>query len=51
MTIGQELDNDVVERVRLKFKHSLSPGMRYEFPMFAASEEIKWNPMQSMNQN
>lgn len=50
MTIGREIDNDVAERIREKFRQSLTPGNRYDFPIVAHSEEVKWNPMQMNNQ-
>jgi HK97 family phage portal protein len=48
MTIGQTIDNNAIERVRARF-NKMSPGNRYNFPIVAATEEIKWNPMQITN--
>jgi phage portal protein BeeE len=50
LTIGQELNPETVERIRYKFRESLAPGERYNFPIISATEDIKWNNMQMSNQ-
>jgi len=49
MSVGPNIDNDQIERIKIKFRRSLSPGMRYEFPIISSEDEVKWESMQVTN--
>lgn len=51
MTIGKELDDDNVERIRDQFRRSLSPGRRYEFPIVShGGADLDFKSMMQQNQ-